>query len=142
MAYSSFKKTSPNEITGGVCLFEGLEKEGPERPKIIRAISISVAFLKNTFFSLFSQVSFFMRKVKNTRWAWVPTPSRTAPRPLKKPVVLVFSSKLQFRQKNIIFEKMRQFRHSRRQKLWYLNGVKERQRGANTCLYFRDNTWD
>ena len=100
MAYSSFIKTSPNEITGGVWLFEGLEREGPGRPKIIRAISISVAFLKNTFFSLFSQVSFFMRKVKNTRWAWVPTPSRTAPRPLKKPVVLVFSSKLQLRQKN------------------------------------------
>ena len=87
MAYSSFIKTSQIEIASGVSLFEGPEKERSERPEFMRAGHLSVAFLKNAFFSHFFAIFIFLLKVKNTRWPWVPTPSRTAPRPLRKNIL-------------------------------------------------------
>ena len=84
MAYSSFIKTRQIEIASGVSLFEGPEKERSERPEFMRPGPLSVAFLKNAFFSHFFAIFICLPKVKNTGWAWVPTPSWTAPGPHSK----------------------------------------------------------
>ena len=54
MSYSSKEDSSQIEFAGGVWLFQGPKGERPERPKVIRAVAVLMAFLKNSvFFMLF-----------------------------------------------------------------------------------------